>query len=111
LKEIEECQAYNLSFLNEDKGEESLPMEQLFKRFCFPINMSFNVFASIDEFNYRFISTDKYLSPDQIKCFQEVIKHMFIGDKSSWRFENSYVIRSREQIVIDEDPGKLNNVS
>jgi hypothetical protein len=73
IKEIDECEAHNLAELEENENKDELITdEKLFKRFCFLIHSYANFNATY--FTGRFISTDKYLKPGQIECFQELLK-------------------------------------
>jgi hypothetical protein len=85
IKEADECQAYNLAALemNENK-DELVADEQLFKRFCFLINSNADL-ETTGCFTGRFISTDVYLRPGQIKCFQELLK--FTSIKNYYLYE------------------------
>jgi hypothetical protein len=81
IKEADECQAHNLAELemNENK-DELIADKELFKRYCFLI------FSNVDLettgcFTGRFISTDVYLRPGQIDCFQELLKFTSIKNK------------------------------
>jgi hypothetical protein len=74
IKEVNECQAHNLAKLEENEDKDSLIAdEELFERFCFLINLHADL-KTTDSFTGRFISTDAYLRPGQIECFQQLLK-------------------------------------
>jgi hypothetical protein len=80
VKESDECQAYNLTELEENENQdEPIADEQLFKRSCFIIHLNVD-FQTTGCFTGRFISTDMYLRPGQIECFQELLKFKFDYD-------------------------------
>jgi hypothetical protein len=75
LKEIDECETSNLDQCKNEEESEGLELndEVLFKRFCFLVEFYGNVLMT-GCFTWRLISTDLYLRPGQIECFQELIK-------------------------------------
>jgi hypothetical protein len=79
LKEIRECEAYNMSFL--EHATDSLSNEQRIKRYCFVIETFINTVESTSrsdqvEFGHILVSLDKYVSPGQVECFQAALKFM-----------------------------------
>jgi hypothetical protein len=83
IKEADECQDHNLTELEENENKDSLIQdEELFKRFCFLINSNADL-QTTGCFTGHFISTDVYLRPGQVECFQELLKYS--------RSENSYL--------------------
>jgi hypothetical protein len=76
IKDIRECEAYCLSFLNEQV--EPLPNEVRFKKFCFVIEL-FTDHLEDNQFHWRLVCTDMYLRPGQIRSFQELLKFMDVS--------------------------------
>jgi hypothetical protein len=79
IKEIRECEAYNMSFLED--ATDPLSNEQRIKRYCFVIEAFIDTVESSSrsdqtEFGYILISLDKYVSPGQVACFQAALKCM-----------------------------------
>jgi hypothetical protein len=75
IKEADECQAHNLAELEKNENKDELITdEQLFKRHCFLI-YSYADVKTTGCFTGRFISTDVYLRPGQVECFQELLKY------------------------------------
>jgi hypothetical protein len=70
IKEIRECEAHCLFFL--DNEPHRLSNEQRIQRYCFLV-MSCVHTMECGQFPWRLISTDKYWTPAQVKCFQEVL--------------------------------------
>jgi hypothetical protein len=69
ITEIKECLEFNISHCKEHDLED----EVLFKRFCFLIEFHGDAMIS-GRFTRRLVSTDMFLRPGQIQCFQEMIK-------------------------------------
>jgi hypothetical protein len=79
IKEIRECEAYNIAFLENETAP--LSNEQRIKRYCFVIETFINTVESTSrsdqsEFGYILVSLDKYVSPGQVACFQAALKFM-----------------------------------
>jgi hypothetical protein len=97
IAEIRACETYNMSLLKENNGhersfdepqtrppkksrlemdvavnDERARTELLFKRFCFIIELEKR--SVEDQFCWRLFSTDRYLTPAEIICFQELLK-------------------------------------
>jgi hypothetical protein len=117
IKEADWCQAYNLGALemNENK-DELITEDQLFKRFCFFIYSDVDLYTS-DFFTQSFISTDVYLRPGQIECFQELLKYNKIenNDLKVQTVDEDQMIRSLDKIFVDvkkyeEVSGRLEEV-
>jgi hypothetical protein len=102
IKEANECQAHDLAELEENEDKDLLIAdEQLFKRHCFLIYSHADV-KTTGCFTGRFISTDVYLRPGQIECFQELLKFT-----SS---ENRYLIDIGYYIYMDKFTKGLNKM-
>jgi hypothetical protein len=73
FNEHDTCLKFNFDEL-EKRDDKNLLLEekQLFKRFCFIFQVHGNVLHS-GRFTWRFISTDMYLSPGQIVCFETAL--------------------------------------
>jgi hypothetical protein len=102
IKEADECQAHNLAELMENENKDSLIQdEELFKRFCFLI-YSYSGVQTTGCFTGRFISTDVYLRPGQVKCFQELLKFTSNGNKylAEQEMDREQVIESLEKIFF-----------
>jgi hypothetical protein len=71
LKEIDECEKFNLIELKkrEDKNSQ-LQDEQLFKKLIFEFELS----EGKELIDLRLISIDTYIKPGKIKCFQIALK-------------------------------------
>jgi hypothetical protein len=80
LKEVDKCEVDNLAELEKHKDRDlELQDEKLLKRFCF----IFEFFGDVLEtgcFTWRFVSTDTYLRPGQIACFQVMTRFMKYSD-------------------------------
>jgi hypothetical protein len=98
IKEIRECESFNLSQLESNKTRNKLPNKDMFKKFCFFIRMNSESYRTeiIHEDEYwmgydyslftnngsaslielRLVVVDKYLTSGQIKCFQEILKYI-----------------------------------
>jgi hypothetical protein len=79
IKEIRECEAYNLSFLENETAP--LSNAQRIKHYCFVIDAFVNTIecstrTDKSEFGYLLVSLDKYVSPGQVACFQAALKLM-----------------------------------
>jgi hypothetical protein len=73
IEEIDLCQTYN--FIQLEKNENKymiLEDEHLFKNHCFVIQFFGNVLET-GRFTWRFFSTDIYLRPGQIECFEAIL--------------------------------------
>jgi hypothetical protein len=79
LKEIRECEEQNLSLLLENETQ-LIPNEERCKRFCFLVEVVMYTTENCP-FCWRLVSTNRYLKPGEIKCFQELLK--FIPRSSS----------------------------
>jgi hypothetical protein len=75
IEEINACRSHNLSVLDKNQSEEPLTIEQLYPRFCFLVE-HFSTQIHSGRFGWRLVSTDKYLTPGQIECFQSILKFM-----------------------------------
>jgi hypothetical protein len=102
IKEADECQAHNLAELEQNENKDELITDdQLFKRFCFFIYSSVDLHTS-DFFTQSFISTDVYLRPGQIECFQELLKFTSSGNKylGGKLMHKEQLVRSLEKIFL-----------
>jgi hypothetical protein len=76
FKEANECEASNLAELEKREDRDlNLTDKKLLKRFGF----IFKFYGDVIEtgcFIWRFVSTDKYLSPRQIASFQVMVEHL-----------------------------------
>jgi hypothetical protein len=73
FKEADECESSNLAELEKRKDRDlELDDENLLKRFCFVFEFEGDVLET-GCFTWRFFSTDIYMSPSQIACFQVMI--------------------------------------
>jgi hypothetical protein len=94
IKEADKCQAYNLAELEENENKDELIAdEQLFKRFCFLVYSCLDL-RTTGCFTWRFISTNVYLRPGQLECFQELLKFTSSG-KEKW----NALLRNKKQTV------------
>ena len=73
IAEIRECETFNLAHCQHNK--EPIQDKILFKRFCFIFEWNRNVLND-GLFTFRLISTDMFLSENEIRCFQVVIMHL-----------------------------------
>jgi hypothetical protein len=74
INEINECEAEDLDELEKnEKRHIFLDDEVLFKRFCFIFQFLGDVLTT-GRFTWHFISTDMFLRPGQVECFQELVK-------------------------------------
>jgi hypothetical protein len=74
--EADECEAFNLAELeNLDDRDLELSDKKLLKRFCFIFEFHGDVLET-GCFTWRFVSTDKYVSPSQIARFQVMIGYL-----------------------------------
>jgi hypothetical protein len=80
INEIRECEAYCLSFL--DNEPHRLPNEQRIRRYCFLVESFVHTIES-GQFPWRLISTDKYWTPAQVNCFQAILNSTSSSDTSS----------------------------
>jgi hypothetical protein len=80
FKEADECEASNIAELakREDRDLE-LNDEKLLKRFCFIFEFHGDVLET-GCFTWRFVSTNMYMSPHQIACFQMMIRFLECDD-------------------------------
>jgi hypothetical protein len=102
ITEMNECQDHNLAELEKnEKNDELIADEQLFKRHCFFINLS-AVFHTSGCFTGRFISTDVYLRPGQIECFQELLRFTGGENKHLWaqKLDNEQLMNSLNKIFV-----------
>jgi hypothetical protein len=80
FNEADECEASNLAELEQREDRDlELDDEKLIKRFCF----IFEFYGDVLEtgcFTWRFVSTDTYMSPGQIACFQAMIDFLDCDD-------------------------------
>jgi hypothetical protein len=73
FKEADECEASNLAELEKRKDRDlELDDEKLLTRFCFIFEFNGDVLKT-GCFTWHFVSTDIYMSPSQIACFQAMI--------------------------------------
>jgi hypothetical protein len=71
LKEIDECEKFNLAVLEEREDKHlELDDEALFKKFIF----EFEVSEGKELTDLRLIAIDEYLSPGKVECFQTMAK-------------------------------------
>jgi hypothetical protein len=77
IKELHECEVENLAELEKREDRDTdLDYEQLLKRFCFIFEFHAHVVDTgcyTSPLAWRFISTDIYISQEQIGCFQVMI--------------------------------------
>jgi hypothetical protein len=74
--EADECEASNLAELEKRENRDlELDDEKLLKRFCFIFEFHGDVLQT-DCFTWRFVSTDTYMTPGQIACFQAMIEYL-----------------------------------
>jgi hypothetical protein len=102
IKEADECQAYNLAELeNNENNDELVPDELLFKRHCFLIHSNADL-QTTGCFTGRFISTDVYLRPGQIECFQELLKFTSSENKylDEQAMDKEQLARSLKKIFV-----------
>jgi hypothetical protein len=80
FREVDECEASNLAEL-EKSEDRDLDLEdgKLLKRFCFLFEFHGDVLET-GCFTWRFVSTDRYVSPSQIACFQAMIGYLACDD-------------------------------
>jgi hypothetical protein len=73
IKEVDECELSNLAEL-EKREDRDLELEEdnLLKRFCFIFEYPGDVLQT-QCFTWRFVSTDTFISPRQIACFQLMV--------------------------------------
>jgi hypothetical protein len=77
IAEIDKCQEHNLAELKKNKDNHMLlEDENLFKRFCFIIQF-YGDTLSTGRLTWRFFSTDTYLRPGQIVCFESMLSLNF----------------------------------
>jgi hypothetical protein len=114
IKEIHECLAHCLSFL--DNEPHRLPNEQRIKRYCFLVESFVHTIDS-GQFPWRLISTNTYWTSAQVKCFQEILNFTPASD-SPWinhclRLDRrAYSLTSLEALFLGvETDSKFNNVS
>jgi hypothetical protein len=103
IKETDECQAHNLAELEKNENiDELITDEQLFKRFCFLVCSNADL-QTTGCFTGRFISTDVYLRPGQIECFQELLKFTSSGNKylDEQAMDKEQLESSLQQIFVD----------
>jgi hypothetical protein len=80
FKEADECEASDLAeFEKREDRDLELEEEKLLKRFCFSFEFQGDVLET-GCFTWRFVSTDIYMSPGQIACFQVMIKYLVCDD-------------------------------
>jgi hypothetical protein len=73
FNEHDKCLKFNIDKLEKREDKHLLLEEkELFKRFCFIFQVPGDVLFS-GRFTWRFISTDMYLSPGQIVCFETAL--------------------------------------
>jgi hypothetical protein len=71
LKEIDECEQFNLSELEKCKDNHlMLKDNELFKKFIFEFELS----GEQELFDLRLVAIDTYLSPMKVHCFQTLMK-------------------------------------
>jgi hypothetical protein len=102
VKEADECQAYNLAELEKNERKDELVTdEELFKRFCFLVHSHADV-KTTGCFKGRFISTDVYLRPGQIECFQELFKFTSIKNKYLYvqKIDEEELVKSLKKIFM-----------
>jgi hypothetical protein len=75
FKETDECETSDLAELEkrEDRDLE-LDDEKLLTRFCFIFEFQGDVLET-GCFTWRFVTTDTYMTPGQISCFQAIIEY------------------------------------
>jgi hypothetical protein len=75
IREIDECQEHNLAELkNNNDHHMLLEDEHLFKRFCFIIQFYGHIYKPLTGLlTWRFFSTDMFLRPGQIACFESML--------------------------------------
>jgi hypothetical protein len=75
IVEIKECLEFNIAQCAPDEEDELRLQDdlELFKKFCFIFEFYADVLSS-GCFTWRFVSTDTYLRPGQIACFEELLK-------------------------------------
>jgi hypothetical protein len=76
LREINECLEYDLLMLKDDQGCIEIPFEWIFERFCFQIKIPQCDINDTERFDYRLVSTNKYLTKAQIESMQVIINFM-----------------------------------
>jgi hypothetical protein len=94
LKEVDECEAHNMADVEKrDDKDLELTNAELFKRFCFVFEFNGDV-TETGRFTGRFISTDTYLSPNQVACFQVVVSFMkYIATNATMKKCHSRALR------------------
>jgi hypothetical protein len=105
IKEIRECETYNMSFLENETAP--LPNAQRIKRYCFIIEAFINTMESTSrsdqtEFGYYLVSLDKYVSPGQVACFQAALKFM-----PGSVFDISLTASRAQQMLFDKNLSML----
>jgi hypothetical protein len=76
FKEADECEESNLAELERRENKDlNLDDKELLKRFCFIFEFHGNVLET-GCFTWHFVSTDTYMSPVQIACFQAMIVYL-----------------------------------
>jgi hypothetical protein len=74
ISETYKCQEDNLAELEKNTDSHALlEDEQLFKCFCFVIQFYDDMCDEARHFKLRFFSTDMFLKPGQIECFEAVL--------------------------------------
>jgi hypothetical protein len=90
LQEIKDCEEFNISECVESGAKSSKNDDEfLFKRFCFLIEFNGDVLQT-GRFIYRLISTDKYLRPGQIECFEVILKFTNLNTAPKNAFVHQY---------------------
>jgi hypothetical protein len=95
IKELRECEAFDLAQCQADSKKEEPPVEDsvLFIKFCFVVEVHGDVLAS-GRFTWRLISTDMYLSAEQVACFQELVKIIDYNKNPAVDYEKVPLTRS-----------------
>ena len=91
-----DCKKY-VKTINDLNSKEPIEDSELFKRYCFLIELSLDNLETGD-FSWRLISTDLWLSEEQIACFQVMIK---LGRKQKNRvYEENFTPVSWQEVSI-----------
>jgi hypothetical protein len=76
FNEADECETSNLAELEKrEERDTELQDDQLLTRFCFIFEFQGDVLDT-GCFTWHFVSTDTYMTPGQIACFQAMIVHL-----------------------------------
>jgi hypothetical protein len=96
IKEADECQAFNLAELEKNKRkDEQITDEELFKRHCFLIKSCADLQTGC--FTGRFISTDVYLRPGQIECYEKLLG---FASNGKIYFSNKQLAKNLDSIFV-----------